>query len=83
MGTVATLATATDWRLELAAKLEDAAAKLRSGELIADQGVLVLRNLAGGLMHAPIRLGAPSSPVEVLGMLAYAQLHHFETDVAE
>ncbi len=83
MGTVASLATATDWRLELAEKLEDAARKLRAGELVADQGVLILRNVAGGLMHEPHRLGMPSSSVEVLGMLAYAQLHHYDVDVRE
>lgn len=83
MGSVATLATATDWRLELAEKLEDAARKLRAGELVADQGLLILRNVAGGLMHEPHRLGMPSSPVEVLGMLSYAQLHHFDLDVHE
>lgn len=81
MGTVATLAAATDWPALIADKLEDAARKLRTGELVADQGVLVLRNQAAGRMHEPHRLGAPTATTEVLGMLAYAQLDLFQREV--
>lgn len=83
MGTIAALACATDWRLEVADSLERIAAQLRSGEVVADQGVLVLRNVQAGLMHTPHRLGMPSSPVEVIGMLAYGSHTVYEAEGGE
>jgi hypothetical protein len=80
---VAKLASAPDWPMEIADRLERIAAQLRSGEVVADQGVLVLRNVQGGLMHTPHRLGMPSSPVEVIGMLSYGSLAVYEAEGGE
>jgi hypothetical protein len=81
MGTVATLITANDWPEDIARELESIAAMLRSGELVADQGVLILRNTTHGRMHEPARLGSPTSPIEVMGMCAYASQRYYNDEV--
>lgn len=81
MGPVARIAAATDWPGQIADKLEDAARRIRAGEVAADQGVLVLRNSGAGRMHEPHRLGMPSTTTEVLGMLAFAQHDLFQREV--
>lgn len=83
MGTVAALASSTDWRLELAGELERLACQLRAGEVIADQAVVVLRNQAGGMMHKPHRMGMPTSPSEAMGLLAYGSHHLYQVEVGE
>jgi len=68
-----------DWRAELADNLQLVVDRLRSGELTADQGLLVLRNGDAGLMHKPVRLGRPQTTTEALGLLSYGSMHLFQT----
>lgn len=60
------------WAEAIADELEAVAAMIRSGEIQADQGLLLLRNVAGGRLHEPARLGMPSTPIEMMGLCAYA-----------
>lgn len=65
----------------LADDLQKIVDRLRSGELVADVGVLVMRNGRDSRMHKPMRLGRAMSPTEVMGLLSYGTCHYFRAEV--
>ncbi|MGH8074268.1 MAG: hypothetical protein ACREO4_09360 [Lysobacter sp.] len=66
----------------LADDLQRIVDRLRSGDIVADSAVLVMRNGRDAMMHKPANLGRRMTHTEIMGVLSYGTCHYYQAEVS-